>query len=64
MAGVVKVKVSNANGNIKKGTMLTTSEISGYAMKADSAHPGTIIGKALENLSGSRGEIKVLINLQ
>jgi hypothetical protein len=64
MAGVVKVKVSNANGNIKKGTMLTTSNISGYAMKADNNHPGTIIGKALENLSGKQGEIKVLINLQ
>ena len=64
MMGVVDVKVNNSNGRIRKGTLLTTSSMPGYAMKADSAKSGTIIGKALENLSGSRGEIKVLVNLQ
>jgi len=64
MMGVVKVKVADVNGSIKKGTLLTTSNLSGYAMKAEENLPGTIIGKALENLSTSRGEIKVLVNLQ
>lgn len=64
MMGVVKVKVTDVNGKIKKGTLLTTSSIPGYAMKSSDYTPGTMIGKALEDLSGSRGEIKVLVNLQ
>jgi len=64
MAGVVKVKVVSAGGQIQKGDLLTSSEIEGYAMKANDAKSGTIIGKALEDLNSRRGEIKVLINLQ
>jgi hypothetical protein len=33
-------------------------------MKASADKQGTIIGKALEDLAGRRGEIKVLVNLQ
>jgi len=33
-------------------------------MKAKDIKPGTIIGKALEDLNSRRGEIKVLVNLQ
>ena len=64
MMGVVKVKVTSVNGAISKGDLLTTSNIAGYAMKTDGSKPGTIIGKALENLNGSKGEINVLVNLQ
>ncbi|MFZ4648218.1 MAG: beta strand repeat-containing protein [Patescibacteria group bacterium] len=64
MMGVVKVKVTSANGKIKKGDLLTTSSISGYAMKSSPFFSGTVIGKALEDLVGKRGEIKVLVNLQ
>jgi hypothetical protein len=64
MMGVVKVKVSNINGNISKGDLLTTSGIYGYAMKANDTKPGTVIGKALENLNKATGEINVLVNLQ
>ena len=64
MMGVVKVKVTNANGSISRGDLLTTSNISGYAMKTDGSKPGTIIGKALETLQGAKGEINVLVNLQ
>jgi len=64
MMGVVKVKVIDINGKVSKGDMLTTSGVSGYAMKADSLKPGTIIGKAMENLDGKTGEINVLVNLQ
>lgn len=64
MMGVVKVNVIDINGKISKGDRLTTSGISGYAMKADDSKPGTIIGKALENLTKKSGEINVLVNLQ
>lgn len=64
MIGVVKVKVAGYNGSIKKGDLLTTSGAAGYAMKASKIIPGTIIGKALQDFSGVRGEILVLVNLQ
>ena len=64
MMGVVKVKVSDINGGVAKGDLLTTSGIKGYAMKAIDSKPGTIIGKALEDLNGTSGEINVLVNLQ
>ena len=35
LAGRVPVKVTNENGNIKIGDLLTTSSISGYAMKCN-----------------------------
>lgn len=64
IAGVIKVKVTASNGKIIKGDLLTTSAIAGYAMKATENKLGTIIGKALEDLQGNRGEIMTLINLQ
>ncbi len=64
MIGVVSVKVSDVNGSIRKGDLLTTSNISGYAMKSSEFKPGTVIGKALENLNAKKGMIKVLVNLQ
>jgi len=64
MVGVVSVRVNNSNGAVVKGDLLTTSNITGYAMKASEFKPGTIIGKALEDLNGKSGQIKVLVNLQ
>jgi len=64
LVGVVKVKVVGYAGEIKKGDLLTTSNIEGYAMKAIDPKIGTVIGKALESFEGDRGEIMVLINLQ
>jgi len=64
MAGVVTVKVSDVNGKIVRGDLLASSDIPGYAMKTNGLMPGTVIGKALESLTGHRGEIKVLVNLQ
>ena len=49
LAGRVPVKVSSENGNIKKGDYLTSSSISGVAMKA--TKPGQVLGKALEDYS-------------
>jgi hypothetical protein len=53
-------------GAIGPGDMLTTSEVSGHAMKAsDPARShGTIIGKAMSSLAEGRGLVLVLVNLQ
>ncbi len=46
LSGVVLTKVSNINGFIKPGDLLTTSSIPGTAMKA--TKPGIVVGRALE----------------
>ena len=61
LAGRVPVKVSGANGAIKPGDYLTSSDIPGYAMKATQAGP--TIGKALGYFSGDTGKVLVLVNL-
>ncbi|MDP2736682.1 MAG: hypothetical protein Q8O59_02755, partial [bacterium] len=66
LSGTAPVKVSNENGSINPGDLLTTSSLSGYAMKCSDQEKcfGAIIGKALEKFSGSTGVIKMLISLQ
>jgi len=58
---------SNAsNGAIQPGDLLTTSDISGYAMKVtdfESAQ-GAIIGKAMTGLETGEGLVLVLVSLQ
>lgn len=70
--GRVRVKVDASRAPIAIGDLLVTSNVPGHAMKSlpldlagVSVHrPGTIIGKALESLSGGTGEILVLLSLQ
>lgn len=70
--GRVKVKVDAANGPIKIGDLLVTSDKEGFAMKSVPVEfggvrmhrPGTLIGKALEPLPSGTGEILVLLSLQ
>lgn len=50
LLGQIRTKVSNENGTIARGDLLTTSSIRGVAMKA--TKPGQVIGKALEDYSG------------
>jgi len=72
IVGVVPTKVNDENGPIHPGDLLTTSGVPGYAMKASpvfvngvNIYPaGTIVGKALEALTGSRGMIKILVMLR
>ncbi len=61
LAGVVKVKVASS---VHKGDLLTSSDIEGYAMKAEEYKPGAIIGKALEDFEGDFGEIMCIIILK
>ncbi|MBI3486126.1 MerR family DNA-binding transcriptional regulator [Candidatus Daviesbacteria bacterium] len=61
LVGRVPVKVSNENGSIQQGDLLTSSSIPGVAMKAKS--PGQVLGKALESFSGESGKILVFVNV-
>jgi hypothetical protein len=70
--GRVKVMVDATQHPIRIGDLLVTSDTPGLAMKSQPVRvggnrlhrPGTIIGKALEPLSGGKGEILVLLSLQ
>jgi hypothetical protein len=48
-------------GPIKKGDLLTTSEIPGYAKKIISGVMGSIIGKAIEDFNDKRGIIEISV---
>jgi hypothetical protein len=59
LAGRIPVQVI---GTVKKGDMLTTSDIPGFATKATNPTLGSIIGKALENKSyNDPGAIQVAV---
>jgi hypothetical protein len=66
MVGIVPVKVTSENGAIRKGDMLVTSSMPGYAMRGtDHARMlGAVIGKALEPFNSDKGLIDVLVSLQ
>jgi hypothetical protein len=57
-------KVDATNEAIKVGDLLTSSSNAGHAKKATSPKVGTIIGKALEPISGKTGYIAVFVNIQ
>lgn len=66
IAGRVYVKAEAFSAPIKPGDLLTTSAMSGYAMKAtdhDRAQ-GAVIGKAMSELKQGTGLVLVLVNLQ
>jgi hypothetical protein len=70
--GRVKVRVNAWKSPIQIGDLLVTSDRPGMAMRSEPIdlggikihRPGTLIGKALEPLSGGEGEILVLLSLQ
>ncbi len=66
MVGVVPTKVSAENGPIRKGDMLVTSSIPGFAMRGTdrSKMLGAVLGKAMGNLDSGAGVIEVLVTLQ
>lgn len=65
LVGKVPTKVCNEGGNIKRGDLLVSASVAGYAKKAgDNPKTGTVIGKALENFDSQKGTILVLVNLQ
>jgi hypothetical protein len=70
--GRVKVHVTAANGAIRVGDLLVTSDKPGVAMRSQPLdlagtkihRPGTLIGKALEPLAEGDGDILVLLSMQ
>ena len=69
LAGRVPCKVTTANGPIARGALLTASEETGRAMRADPValggehvyRSGTIIGKALESCDAPSGTIEIVV---
>jgi hypothetical protein len=66
MVGIVPTKVSAENGPIKRGDLLVSSSLLGYAMKGTdrSKMLGAVVGKALGSLESGTGVIEVLVSLQ
>ena len=65
LTGLVPVKVTDEGGPVRPGDLLTASSTPGHAMRAEAGAPtGTVIGKALEPLDGSRGKVLMMVVLQ
>jgi hypothetical protein len=64
IAGIVPVKVTDEGGAIQRGDLLTTSSLTGHAMKATDPGVGTVLGKAMGTLESGNGVIPVLVILQ
>jgi F0F1-type ATP synthase membrane subunit c/vacuolar-type H+-ATPase subunit K len=60
-SGIAGVRVSNSNGEIKKGNLITSSKTDGVGQLA--SKNGYVLGTALEDLSGDLGVIQVVINI-
>lgn len=59
--GIVPVKVTAENGPIRRGDLLTTSSMAGFAMLADEYVPGAMLGKAMGQLRSGTGVIEVAL---
>jgi hypothetical protein len=66
MVGIVPTKVTAENGPIRRGDLLVTSSLPGYAMKGTDRTRmlGAVVGKALGSLDSGTGLIEVLVSLQ
>lgn len=66
LVGKVFCKVDASHGAIDVGSLLTTSETPGHAMRASDASRafGAVLGKALAPLLEGRGVIPILVGLQ
>jgi len=66
LTGRVYCKVDASFGEIEPGDLLTTSPVSGHAMKVSdhSKASGAILGKAMTSLDSGRGLVLVLVSLQ
>jgi hypothetical protein len=61
LAGIVLVRVTNANGAIEIGDYITSSNISGVGMKATES--GYVVGKALRSFDKPLGNVLILVDL-
>jgi hypothetical protein len=63
-SGIVRCRVDATQRPILRGELLVTGWSAGSASGSVDRAPGTILGKALESLSGGSGFIRVLVTLQ
>jgi hypothetical protein len=72
LCGRVPCKVTDENGPIRRGDLLTSSSTPGHAMRAEPAgaadggqlRPGAVIGKALGALESGSGVIEVFVQVR
>jgi hypothetical protein len=65
LAGVIPVKVTSENGEIRPGDLLVSSSTPGFAMRApENPRPGTVLGKAMDSLDSGSGRIQMLVMLR
>ena len=66
LSGRTYVVVNDEGGKINVGDLITTSSIPGQAMRAkkNKKAQGAVIGKAMTPMSGKKGFVLVLVNLQ
>lgn len=66
MTGTAYCLVTNANGPIKAGDLLTTSDVPGNAMKVTdfTRSQGAILGKAMQDFDEESGLVMILAALQ
>jgi len=60
-AGIAACKVDATYGPVYPGDLLVSSPTPGHAMRADVASPGTVLGKALEELPAGTAAIRILV---
>ncbi len=60
-SGIAAVRVTNSNGEIKKGSLITSSNTEGLGQLA--SKNGYVLGTSLDDLSGDTGVVQVVINI-
>ena len=60
-SGIANVRATNANGEIKKGSLITSSNTEGIAQLA--SKNGYVLGTAVEDLTGDSGVVQAVINI-
>lgn len=58
------IKVDADYGAVQPGDLLTPSPTPGFAMRAETPQPGTIVGKALDSLEAGQGWVAVYVTIQ
>jgi len=64
VSGVVGCKVDARFGPVFPGDLLVSSPTPGHAMRAVAPLPGTVVGKALEEVTSGAKAIRVLVMLR
>ena len=64
IAGIVPVKVTDENGPIARGDLLTTASTPGHAMRSDNPQVGTVVGKAMGELNEGSGYVEMFVMAQ